>query len=421
MADAQSIKHTLEVTVPASEVKSETGRVVDDLRKKVRLPGFRPGKVPPELIRRRYESEIRKEVIEKLVPKHFVARAEEQGLQAVGTPSITDVHFHEGEPLSFKAEFEVAPKIELGEYKGVAIPYQDPQVTDEDLNQRVEMIREQKAQYVNLDPRPAAAGDYVVVSLESLSGIEPAVKQDEVVIAIGGEDTLPGFTENLTGAAPGDQREFDVTYPADFGQAKLAGKTIRFRADVKAIRRKELPELNDEFAQEVGDYKTLDELREAVRASIFAERQFFAQQEAKNKLVDKLVGTHEFPVPEAYVERQVEMQVERHLESLAAEGVDPRTVKLDWKKIMDAQRDRAVHEVKASLLVNRVGEVENIYATQEEVDKEVQRLARQEREPVAAVRKKLEKEDGLRRIASRIRTEKTLNFLFEHATKQAEG
>jgi trigger factor len=420
LSDAQSIKHTLEVTVPASEVASETARVVDDIRKKARLPGFRPGKVPPDLIRRRWDSEIRKEVVEKLVPKHFFQRAEEQGFAVVGTPNISDVHFQEGEPLSFKAEFEVAPQIELGEYKGVAVPYQDPVVTDEDVAKRLEMIREQKAQFVNLDPRPAAAGDYVVVSLESLSGIQPPVKQDEVVLEIGGEDTLAAFTENLTGAAPGDEREFDVTYPEDFGQAKLAGKTIRFRANVKAIRRKDLPELNDEFAQEVGDYKNMEELREAVRASIFAERQFFAQQEAKNKLVDKLVETHDFPVPDAYVERQVELQVERHLQSLAAEGVDPRTVKLDWKKIMESQRGKAVQEVKASLLINRVAEVENIHTTQEELDREVQRMARQEREPVAAVRKRLEKDDGLRRIASRIRTEKTLNFLFEHARKEAQ-
>jgi trigger factor len=419
LADEQSIKHTLEVTVPAAEVESETVRVVDDIRKKARLPGFRPGKVPPDLIRRHWQNEIRKEVIEKLVPKHFFQRAEEQGFAVVGTPNISDVHYHAGEPLSFKAEFETAPQIELGEYKGIAVPYQDPVITDEDVAKRVEMIREQKAQFVNIDPRPAAAGDFAVASLESLSGIEPPVKQDEVILEIGGEDTLAAFTENLTGVAPGEEREFNVTYPEDFGQAKLAGKTIRFRARLKAIRRKDLPELNDEFAQEVGDYKNMDELREAVRASLFAERQFFAQQEAKNNLVDKLVETHDFPVPEAYVERQIEMQVERHLQSLAAEGVDPRTVKLDWKKIMESQRSKAVQEVKASLLINRVAEAENIHTTQEELDREIQRLARQEREPVAAVRKRLEKDDGLRRIASRIRTEKTLNFLFDHARKEA--
>jgi trigger factor len=206
LADAQSIKHTLEVTVPASEVESETARVVDDIRRKARLPGFRPGKVPPDLIRRRWDSEIRKEVIEKLVPKHFFQHAEEQGFAVVGTPNITDVRYQEGEPLSFKAEFEVAPQIELGEYKGVAVPYQDPVVTDEDVAKRLDTIREQKAQFVNLDPRPAAAGDYVVLSLESLSGIQPPVKQDEVVLEIGGEDTLAPFTENLTGAAPGGFR-----------------------------------------------------------------------------------------------------------------------------------------------------------------------------------------------------------------------
>jgi trigger factor len=420
LADPQSTKQTLEIAVPASEVEAETARVVESLQKKIRLPGFRPGKVPVDLIKRRYQSDIRHDVLEKLVPRHFFKKAEQEGLAVVGTPNVSDVKLEAGEPLSFKAEFEVSPTIELKDYKDVTIPYQDPEITDADIERRIEQLREQKAEYVNVDPRPVESGDHAVVALESLAGAPgQPIKQDEIVLHVGGEDTLGDFSDNLTGMTPGETKEFDVRYPDDYGQAKLAGKTIRFRAALKGIRRKELPELNDEFARDLGDYQNLEELREAVRKSLFAEAQYMAQQEAKGKIVDSLVGQHEFPVPEAFIERQIESEVERNLRMLAAEGVDPRSIKLDWEKVKASQRDKAIHDVKASLLLARIAETEQIYATQEEVDHEVQRLARQEREPVAATRKRLEKEGAVGRIANRIRTEKTLNFLFEHARKEA--
>jgi len=421
MSDSQSIRRTLELTIPAPEVEEETERVVESIRKRVQLPGFRPGKVPAGIVRRRYQEEIRHDVLERLIPKYLFKRTEEEGLNVVGTPNVTDVHFSPGEPLRFKAEFEVAPEIELKQYKDLPVPYQDPEVSEADIDQRIEELREQKAEYVNVDPRPIAAGDHAVVALESVSGITgPPIKQDELTLHIGGEDTLPGFSEALTGLSPGDEKEFDVTYPEDYAQPRLAGKTVRFRARVKGIRRKELPEVNDEFARDLGDYQNLDELREAVRKAIFAERQYVAQEEAKNKLVDALVDAHDFPVPEAYIERQIEAQVERRLQLLAAEGVDPRSVRLDWQKLKESQRDKAIREVKATLLLHKIADAEDIHATQDEVDREVQRIARQSREPVAAVRMRLEKEGALGRIAARIRTEKTLSFLFDHARKTAE-
>jgi trigger factor len=422
LADTQNIKHTLEISVPVAEVERETARVIESIQKKARLPGFRPGKVPLDHIRRSYADAIRHEVLEKLVPKYFFKRAEEESLNVVASPNITDVQFKPGEPLRFKAEFEVAPTFELKEYKGLTVSYQDPEISDEDIAKRLEEIREQKAQYVNVDPRPVAEGDHVVLALESLSGVSgPPIKQEEATLHIGGEEMVRGFSENLLGMTPGEEKDFDVTYPEDYCQEKLAGKTVRFHAKLKGIRRKELAELNDAFAQDLGDYKNMDEVRQAIRDALFAERQFFAQQEAKNKLVDILVDAHEFPVPEAYIERQIEAQVESQLRMLAGEGVDPRSIKLDWEKLKETQREKAIREVKGSLLLGKIADAEAIHATNEEVDREVQRIARQSREPVAAVRMRLEKEDALRRIASRIRTEKTLSLLFEQARKEAEA
>jgi trigger factor len=399
MALVEGCKHSLEITVPVVEVEKETERVVAEIQKKVRLPGFRPGKAPVGLVKQRFAGDIRQDVLEKIVPRFFHATAEKEQLQVVGQPNVTDVHFHAGEPLTFKAEFEVAPKFDLGEYRGITITYNEPEVTDAEVDARIEEIREQKAEYVNEDPRPLATGDYAVVSLESLAGVAEKVSQDELMLKIGDEQTMKEFSENLTGASPEESREFEVTYPEDYDRKQLAGRTVKFKATVKAVRRKELPEVNDEFAKDLGDYQTVFELREAVRKSLKHDREHKAQDAAKQQLIDKLVDGHDFAVPDAYIDRQVEINVENQLRTLAAQGIDPRGIKLDWAKVRETQKA--------------------IGATQEEIDREVQKIARQQREAVAVTRAKLQKEGVIGRIAGNIRTEKTLAFLFEHATKQA--
>ncbi|MGA3204205.1 MAG: trigger factor, partial [Bryobacteraceae bacterium] len=308
---------------------------------------------------------------------------------------------------------------ELGDYRGITVTYNEPEITDAEVDARIEEIREQKAEYVNEDPRPLVDGDYAVVSLESLSGVAEKVSQDELMLKIGDEATMKEFSENLRGASPDESREFEVTYPEDYDRKPLAGRTVRFKATLKAVRRKELPEVNDEFAKDLGDYQTVFELKEAVRKSLKHDREHKAQDSAKQQLVDKLVDAHDFPVPEAYIDRQVEINVENQLRTLAAQGVDPRGIKLDWQKVRETQKDKAARDVKASLLLDKVADREAIGATQEEIDREVQKIARQQREAVAAVRAKLQKEGGIARIAGHIRTEKTLNFLFEHARKES--
>ncbi len=420
MALVEGVKHSLEISVSLPEVEQETERVVAEIQKKVRLPGFRPGHAPVSLVKSKFAGDIRQDVLEKLVPKAFRAAVDKEHLEVVGRPDISDVHFHAGEPLKFKAEFEVAPKFDLGEYRGILVTYSEPEASEEHINQRVEGLREQKAEYVNEEPRPLADGDYAMVALESLSGVQPKISQDEVTLKIGDEATLAAFSENLRGVSPEESRDFDVTYPEDYERKNLAGKTVRFRATVKAVRRKELPELNDEFAKDLGDYQTLDELREAIRKAILNERERRAQEDAKAQIIDKLVDMHDFAVPNAYVERQIEINVENQLRALAAQGIDPKTIKLDWNKVRETQKDKALRDVKASLLLDKIGEREAIGATQDEVDKEVQRIARQQREAVAVTRAKLQKEGAIGRIAGSIRTEKTLNFLFEHARKEAK-
>ena len=418
MAVAVDCKRSLEIEIPLAEVERARERVTNSIKQRVRLPGFRPGKAPVNLIQSRFESQIRSEVLDLLLPQAFRDKVQKEELKVVGSPNISDLHFDPGEPIRFKADFEVAPEFDLGDYRGLPAQYEEPTVADDELSKRLESMRENKAEYVNLDPRPIESGDYVLVRLQSVSGLAEPIEQD-VQIEVGAEQTLPEFNQALLGASPDDVKQVDVTYPEDYAQERLAGKTVQFELTPKIVRKKELPALDDEFARDLGDYQNLDELREAVKKSIFHEKQYIAQQAAKEELIDRLVERNDFPVPEAYIDRQIENQVRMQLHDLTGKGIDPSTLKLDWQKVKESQRDKAVRSVRASLLLEKIAEREGIAAMKDEVDREVQRIARQEREAVPVTRARLEKEGALARIAGHIQTEKTLQLLFDQAQKHA--
>lgn len=418
MALIEGCRHELEFTVPLAEIQAETDRVLLKIQKQASLPGFRPGKAPLSIIQKRFHGEIRQELMDALIPKALGKRFKEERLDVVGQPSIVELKFDEGQPMVFKARFDVHPEFLLGEYKGLEVEYEDPVVPDEDVNQRLEELRESKAEYINIDPRPVVEGDYAVVALESIDGLDgEPIKNPEMTFKVGDPDTIPAFTDALLGMSPGDTKYVDVTYPEDYGQERLSGKTVQFDIELKFVRSKELPDLDDDFAQGMGDFRTLDELREQVKQSIFGERQYQSQDTAKSALLEKLADIHDFAVPEEYVERQIESQLQNYARSLASQGIDPRTLKLDWAKLKETQRERAIRDVRTTLVLDRIGSVESVNAEQGEVDREIQRMARQQREPVAAVRLKLEKDGGLDRIANGIRTNKIINLIFEHSRK----
>lgn len=413
-------KHELEITVPPEAVEQETGRVINKIKSRARIPGFRPGKAPVSMVKARFAADIRQEVIEALVPRFFYQTVEADGLKLVGTPDISDVRFEPGESLRFKAGFEVLPEFELQEYRGLPISYREPEASEEEVQAALERIREKHASYRNLDPRPLAEGDIAVVKLESIAtppGVEP-IRQDETMVALGAEDTLPDFTAGLTGLSPGEKREITVSYPQEFGEPRLAGHSLTYRVEVLGLRSKELPELNDELAKDEGDFRDLEELRERLRAELDAAKREEAQREAKNKLVEALVEAHDFPVPEVLVEHQIRSNLERGLRSLAASGVDPTRLKVDWKKVQEREQPRSAREVKATLILDCIADTEHLRATQDEIDRQVQIYARQIQEPVAVARAKLAEQGALDRIASQIRREKTLQFLFEQARKE---
>ena len=418
MASTDVTRGELEITVPWDEVQKESDRVLQAFRKQVRVPGFRPGKAPDSVIKMRYAEELRAEVLEKLIGKHFWAEAEEQDYRVIGTPKVRDVKFEDDQPLEFVAEFEMIPDFELQDYKRLQAPFREPEVTDEEIDKELEQLRERHASYKNLDPRPLEAGDIAVISLKSdeVEGA-PTIDQAETTIEIGGAETFEDFTKALQGKTPGDHVDFEVTYPEDFGNEKLAGKTIPFHAEVKAIRVKELPELDDDFASEVGDFQTLDELKKRIQEEIHGHKRRHAVEEAKEKLIDQLVEKHPFPVPDLLVNEQIRSRLERMARTFASQGVDLENTPIDWKKLGDGQRERAVRDVKAGLLLERVSEVEAIEVDQAALDAEVQRFAQRNQLTLAGARRQLAEDGTLDRIESHLKNEKTMNFLFDEAEK----
>jgi trigger factor len=425
------VKREISVEIPAEEVDRETEAQIRRYQKSARLPGFRAGHVPASIIRQRFGDGLKNDVLEALAPKHFRKEAEKQGLIPVSQPRITDLHMHDGEPLRFKATFEVLPEIQVEGYKELRADKPEITVTDEEVEDALNNVREQRATYTTVEGRPLAVGDFAQASLQGKpkdgdgkpkdgsdgkeAGANP-VHMDEVLIEIGGKNTVPEFTEHLSGASAGEERTFDVIYPDDVSDKRLAGKTFVYSVKVNGIKQKSLPELNDDFAKELGEFTSLDQVRKQIRENIEAEKKHNTERAAKDKLVGELVQRNGFEVPESLIDRQIDLRLERGLRALAAQGMKMEDLKkMDLPRLRAGQREQAVQDVKSSLLLERIADLENIQVSDEEVNREVEALAQQSKQTSEAVRARLTQDGGLDRIRMRIRSEKTLDFLYHQS------
>jgi trigger factor len=413
-----SCKRELQVEVPAEVVARETESLIQRYQKLARLPGFRRGHVPSTLIRQRFAEDIKTDIVENLVPRYFREEAEKQGLHPVSQPRITDLHIHEGEPLRFKASFEVLPEIEVTGYKELRVDKPDTSVSEQEVEDALKNLQEQQASYTPVEGRALADGDFAQVSFNGVPkepGSKP-VNVDEVMVEIGGANTMAEFNENLRGASAGEERTFDVTYAKDFNEERLAGKTFTYTVKVHGIKQKHLPERNDEFAKQVGEFASLEVLTKKVREHLEEDKKRSAEREGKEKLLDQLVQRHDFEVPEAMVERQVDVRLDRGLRALVAQGMRPEQVKkMDFDRLRAGQRHTALQEVKASLLLEKIADAENIQVDEQEVEKEVEAIALQAKQPVESVRARLTRDGALDRIRNRLRSEKTLDFLYNQS------
>jgi trigger factor len=432
--ESNPCQRELSIEVPADVVHKETDDIVARYQKLARVPGFRQGKVPASLVRQRFAKEIKDDVTEALVPRYLREETTKQNLVPVSQPRVTDLHVEPGEAMRFKASFEILPEFQVAPYEDIRVSTLDTNVTDEEIETALRNLRERQATYAAVEEdRPLADGDFAVVSFKGTpqgsdadakpgapevgaTGSKP-VEVDDIMVEIGGENTIPEFTENLRGAKAGEQRTFDVKYADDFSDKRLAGKTLTYEVTIKGVKTRSVPELNDDFAKELStDLATVDDLRNHLRENMKAEKEHEAQHQGKDKLVEELVTRNDFPVPEAMVNEQIDTRLERGLRALAAQGMRTEDMKrMDFQRLRAGQHEAALREVKASLILEKIAEQEKIDVTDEEFERELGAFAEQSKLTLDEVRKRLTENGGLERMRHRLKNEKALDTLYRRA------
>ena len=408
----------LVLDVPATEVSKAFRTVTRNYQKYAKLPGFRPGKVPEAVVRRRFATEIRKEVIDGLLPERFSNSVRELGIRPVGQPQVTELTVDEGQPLHVKAVFEFIPDFSIEGYDDVVVEKPSVEITEDEFSHEMSQLRESRATIEPVEEdRPLADGDWAQISYSGNLTDDPEAAPltgEDSLVEVGGKDTVDAFTQVLRGARPGQELKAEVIYPADYGEARLQGKTVAYEVTVKAIKKRILPELNDEFAKEMGNYESLSQFETAVREHMANRKRRSVESETKDRLFAALVERYQFPVPEALVQDQIDARLERGLRALAAQGMNPDQMrKLDFGRLRGAQRDSAVAEVKAHILLDRIAEKEEVTVSDEDLDKEIHLAALQSREPYETLRQRLTEDGGLARIREQLKREKTASLLYE--------
>jgi trigger factor len=413
-------KREIELEIPAENVTKATEKAARDIARVARIPGFRPGKAPVTLIRRRFAEDIQGEVLQSLVPEYLEKALDEKKMIPVTRPEVDKVEFKEGEPLKFRAVFEVLPEFELGDYKNISVEVDQVESGEAQVDRAIEEMRDRAATFVPVEGRPAKDGDFVLMKLNGVPvGEGEPVEADNIMCHVGAEETLETFTENLREANAGETKKFRTEYPADYPDEKLKGKTYDYSVEVQAIKEKKLPEVNDEFAKEVAGeaagVSNLAEMRKKILENLEASKVRQQSGQAKDRILEDLVKKHDFPVPQALVEHQMDIRLERAVRTLTAQGVDPRTVNVDWMAMRKGQQDRAVNDVKAELLLDRIASAEKIDAADEDVDKELALLAENSGESAITLRARLTKQGSLDRMKSKLRSDKTIDWLYRNA------
>jgi trigger factor len=417
----------VEIEIPADEVNKAFRSIVKRVQKQARIPGFRAGKVPETLVRSRFADSIKQEVVESVLPDHFRTAIDKQNVKPISQPQVTDLHLEEGQPLKFKAVFEVLPEFSIDGYQDVKVEKADSTLTDAEFDAELERVRDSRSTMEPVaEERALADGDWAQITftgevkLDGESPVPPEasteqpITGEDALLEVGGQNTLPSFNDALRGAKPGQELKFEVSYPADFGERRLAGKTVSYDVEVKGIKKKVQPELNDEFAKELGEYEGIEDFKQKLKEHLANDKKRKVETETRDRLLEALTAKYPFPVPESLVQNQVDARLDRGLRALAQQGMRTEDMrKLDFARLREAQRDSATGEVKAMILLDRIADAEDVQISDDDVERELQIISLQTREPLDSLRERLTGEGNLARIREQLRREKTGNLLVE--------
>jgi trigger factor len=416
LVDVNETRKNLKIEIPSDVVDAEINRVARDYSRKARIPGFRPGKAPARVIKQRFKDQILNDVAHDLVPRAIDEALRERGVEPVDTPDVREVTVEEGQALTFTASFETVPAFDVGDYATLSLKRPSNRVDDEAVDQALQRLRDRAARFEPVEGRGIVEGDIVTLDLERTDPTGKVDKHADVAVELGASANPPGFDAQLLGLEVESTKSFTIQYPADHPIGELANTEVSYTVTVKAIKRRVLPELDDEFAKDLGEFDTLDALKTRVRADLEHEAGHAAERAVRADLMKQLAARVSFEVPEPLVEREIDRRLEDFAGRLVDQGVDPRKAGLDWKAFREAQRDAAREAVASALVLDEVARREQIEAAASDVEQEISRYAERTGRTPAAVRAALEKEGGLSRIYTGLRREKSIDFLMARAT-----
>ena len=423
-ADINETRKNVRVEIPSDVVDAEIDRIARDYSKKARIPGFRPGKAPARVIKQRFKDQILHEVAHDLIPRAVDDALRERGVEAVDTPDVRDVNIEEGHPLTFTASFDTVPPFDPGDLATISVRRARVSSDEAAVDGALDRLRQRSARFEPVEGRGVDHGDTLTVDLERKSeptsgepaDARPPDKHPDVTVELGAKANPPGFDEQLLGLEVGGTKSFTIHYPADHPIGELAGTDVSYTVHVKGIKRKVLPELDDEFAKDLGEFDTLDALKTRVREDLEHEAKHAAEREDRAELMKQLAARLPFDVPVSMVEREVDRRLEEFARRLIDQQVDPRQAGIDWNAFRESQREVAREAVGAALVLDQIARREALEVADDEVEREVARYAERSGRTPTAVRAALEKEGSLSRVYAGLRREKTIDFVLSRAT-----
>jgi trigger factor len=418
MTDLSPVKKTLAVEVDAEEVSKETEAVVRRYAGQVRLPGFRQGKAPVDMVRKRFAKEIDDDVRERLISRLWREATHEKGLVPLGDPVLEDLKHEHGMPFQFKTTFEILPKFEVKDYKGVEASMPPRSVEDGEVEAALESIRLSHARYVADEARLAEPGDVIVVDLDETPEGGEAKKRERMSLEVGAPGNPEPFNANILGAAAGARLAFDVEYPQDHGAAALAGKKVGYALHVHEVKRKELPALDDELAKDLGEFDNLEALRVRVRSDLAERKAAAARSAVRQEILDKVLLANPVPLPDVLVEEEIQHRLEDMVREMMYHGVDPRTTELDWKQLRDRNEEPARKIVHARLVLDAVAGVEGLKVERRDLEERIRREAERIGEGYDSLRLRLSKSGGLQALETQMVREKSLDLITSIANIQ---
>jgi trigger factor len=388
-----------------------------ELGRKIQVPGFRKGKVPPEIIQRRFQSDLQEEVLRELIPDSYRQALAQTDLTPVSQPRVDDVHFHEGEPLRYRAVVEVKPPVTVTEYRGIPLERKSVEVTDQEVDRALEYLREDAAEYVPMEGWPALRDDLIILDHEGTIHGKPfkGGSGKNLTLVMGRGGYLPGFEEQILGMQKGDSKQFRLPFPEDFPRKELAGRTADFRVTIKEVKKRRVPELNDEFARTVGDVDSLAALRDKLREQLKERKTRDQEAELKRALLEKLAAAHEVEAPETLVEAEADSLLREMLGTLRASGGRVQGLAENAEGLTAKALEVARRRVKESLLLEALARQEALAVSEEEIEAEIQAIAAVYRQDPSAVRRALEDPSRRDGLTARLLERKALDFLFQHA------